>query len=443
MRLEKRTAWSLSGYRQSAFLKVVRSGKFLLAVFSAALFIAALFIQEIPLLWGSSKSVLNDNIRQTNDSSAPPHNGAADDDDDTTTTAGSHDSMTLEETQSRLRAMGQTPIFDAATTTTDPWKAELFQRLDRIRSVCGLLCQLNTVQDVQKYYTTTTTTLVPDDDTAVLPMARIQPVDCPAILGSEDVDAADNSTPSIIPVELQPYFTFDNAIPITNHKPKRTIALGVPKTTVWTEADIHQAMAEAKAGTLKGTYGVAATTLFRDDVGDLPIRGKSVMVIGTQKPWIEAILLHLGAAHVTTLEYSHIVSHHAQITTLQPHEFRQKFLAGTLEHFDGIVSHSSLEHSGLGRYGDTLNPWGDVLAVARAWCVTQPGGFLYLGLPTGKDAIVSNWHRVYGRIRWPLVAANWRPLPSPGNGQELTRDIALAARNGGFGYKFTKDPLND
>jgi Caenorhabditis protein of unknown function, DUF268 len=417
MRLEKQTARSLSVCRQS-ILEVVRSSKFLLGVFSAAL-VVALSIQELPL-WGSPKSV-DILANGTN-------NGGTD------ATAGSR--MTIEETQTRLREMGLTPIFNAKTTT-DPWKAELFQRLDRIRSVCGLLCQLNTVADVQKY-----TSPVPD---SALSMAQIEPVDCPAILGSEDVDAADSSTPSI-PVELKPYFTFDNAIPITNQKPKRTIALGVPKAAVWTEADINQAMAEAKAGTLKGTYGVAATTLFRDTVSDLPIRGKSVMVIGTQKPWIEAILLHLGAAKVTTLEYSHIVSHHAQIQTLQPHEFREQYLAaGTLQHFDGIVSHSSLEHSGLGRYGDALNPWGDVLAVARAWCVTKPGGFLYLGLPTGKDAIVSNWHRVYGRLRWPLVAANWRPWTSnsTGNGQELTRDISQAAQNGGFGYKFTKDSLRD
>ena len=26
----------------------------------------------------------------------------------------------------------------------------------------------------------------------------------------------------------------------------------------------------------------------------------------------------------------------------------------------------------LGRYGDALNPWGDILTVARAWCVSSP-----------------------------------------------------------------------
>ena len=41
------------------------------------------------------------------------------------------------------------------------------------------------------------------------------------------------------------------------------------------------------------------------------------------------------------------------------------FLAGRFEPVDLIVSYSSLEHSGLGRYGDALNPDGDKDAVAQ------------------------------------------------------------------------------
>ena len=33
--------------------------------------------------------------------------------------------------------------------------------------------------------------------------------------------------------------------------------------------------------------------------------------------------------------------------------------------YDAMVTFSSLEHSGLGRYGDGLNPWGDLIAMAR------------------------------------------------------------------------------
>jgi len=37
------------------------------------------------------------------------------------------------------------------------------------------------------------------------------------------------------------------------------------------------------------------------------------------------------------------------------------FLNNELGHFDGVITYSSLEHSGLGRYGDALNPWGDLV----------------------------------------------------------------------------------
>ena len=84
------------------------------------------------------------------------------------------------------------------------------------------------------------------------------------------------------------------------------------------------------------------------------------------------------------------------------------YLANKLSNFDGVVSISSLQHSGLGRYGDALNPWGDLIATGRAWCVTKPNGFLLLGLPGGsEDNIRYNAHRMYGQYRWPLITTNW------------------------------------
>jgi hypothetical protein len=117
------------------------------------------------------------------------------------------------------------------------------------------------------------------------------------------------------------------------------------------------------------------------------IMGSSILVIGSEKPWLEAILLALGASYVTTLEYGAIDSQHKQISTETPASIHEKYLSGKLELFDGIDSFSSIEHSGLSRYGDALNPWGDILTVARGWCLTKSDGFMYLGVPT------YNWGR--------------------------------------------------
>ena len=82
---------------------------------------------------------------------------------------------------------------------------------------------------------------------------------------------------------------------------------------------------------------------------------------------MEAMLLAAGAAHVTTLGYSPIANDHPQITTMRHTEFNARYLNGSLEKFDGAATFSSLGHAGLGRYGDKLNPYGDLVAMAKIW----------------------------------------------------------------------------
>ena len=77
-------------------------------------------------------------------------------------------------------------------------------------------------------------------------------------------------------------------------------------------------------------------------------------MIGTQVPWLEVILLEKGARHVTTLEYAPIENHHPNLTVILPNQMRDMYLNGTFRNanyqFDAIVTFSSLEHSGLGRF---------------------------------------------------------------------------------------------
>jgi len=55
--------------------------------------------------------------------------------------------------------------------------------------------------------------------------------------------------------------------------------------------------------------------------------------------------------------------------------------------FDAVVSYSSLEHSGLGRYGDPINPWADLITMSRAWCLTKQRGRALIAVPTGPDMV--------------------------------------------------------
>ena len=65
--------------------------------------------------------------------------------------------------------------------------------------------------------------------------------------------------------------------------------------------------------------------------------------------------------------------------------------------FDAVVSLSSVEHFGLGRYGDPLDPEGDMRAVAEMRRVLRPGGVLVLTttLTRGPRTVAFNAHRIY------------------------------------------------
>lgn len=163
----------------------------------------------------------------------------------------------------------------------------------------------------------------------------------------------------------------------------------------WSEASINRSIGEAKAGTLEGTYRRAETACLSKKIAvhwndtDLSVRGKHIVVMGSQIPWVEALLLARGAAHVNTID-----SGHPQVATYLPHDAAQLFLSGQLV-FDG-ASFSSIEYSGLGRYGDVLNPWGDLISLAKLWCMVKPGGpFFFPARNTPQDDVQWNAGRGY------------------------------------------------
>ncbi|TAK28797.1 MAG: DUF268 domain-containing protein [Myxococcaceae bacterium] len=53
-----------------------------------------------------------------------------------------------------------------------------------------------------------------------------------------------------------------------------------------------------------------------------------------------------------------------------------------------------IEHIGLGRYGDPLDPDGSLKALAELQRVVAQGGDFYLGVPIGRERVCFNAHRV-------------------------------------------------
>lgn len=139
------------------------------------------------------------------------------------------------------------------------------------------------------------------------------------------------------------------------------------------------------------------------------IRERSVLVFGSMEPWWEAVLLALGARHVTVLEYNTLTYEHAQLTTVLPRD-----LPEPPARFDIALSLSSFDHDGLGRYGDPLDPEGDLKAMQVARCLLAPGGLLVLSVPVGPDIVVYNLHRRYGPQRLPLLLRGFQAIHTTG-----------------------------
>ena len=180
----------------------------------------------------------------------------------------------------------------------------------------------------------------------------------------------------------------------------------------WTKERITYQVERLRARLMHGTYGRKVTNFFADILmmPELQVSGKRVLVVGSEKPWVEIALLLAGAAEVTTLDYGRIKTDHPQLRTITPPELNQQYRAGTMRPFDIAVSFSSIEHSGLGRYGDRLNPWGDLITVAKIGCLVKANGTMVIGVPSNtNDLLYNNAHRTYGLLRWPLLLTNWYP----------------------------------
>jgi hypothetical protein len=274
----------------------------------------------------------------------------------------------------------------------------MLERIKGVQKVCGDLCNSSLRGSPSKYF----------DNIRV-------PVNCPAIFGEARIDAPREQTlaPEDLPSEFYHDFTLNGRFPFRRYPCSFFDTVYLSKEAMqaeWPESLLNDWKRQAQDGVLEGTYGVSATNALIAAVKSVGMKGKRCLVIGSERPWVEAVLLAAGAEKVVTLEYGKIKSTHPQVTTMLPNEFAKAYLDGTLGTFDSVVTVSSVEHAGLGRYGDALLPWGDLIAIARGWCVTKLGGDLVIAVPAGPDELMFNAHRRYGPVRYPYLVANWKQV---------------------------------
>jgi hypothetical protein len=126
-------------------------------------------------------------------------------------------------------------------------------------------------------------------------------------------------------------------------------------------------------------------------------------------PWVESVLMGLGASNVTTVDFNEPLLGSGTppaMHTLPLQSLARVYAEG--RRFDLIVSFSGLEHDGLGSYGDPVHPDGDLAAMAEIRALLSARGTLLLGIPIClEDDIYFPNHRLYGPVRLPMMLSGF------------------------------------
>lgn len=212
------------------------------------------------------------------------------------------------------------------------------------------------------------------------------------------------------PAELMDRYTLGGTIPITYFYLDNTKFAA----KLYKRKEIDQMVADARER--KTSYYGATDAWLYYALDKYPITNKLVGVFGSLVPWYESVCLSRGALPLT-IEYNAVHYDHPDMRSCLVTDFKRQ-----PEFVDAAFSISSFEHDGLGRYGDPLDPDGDLKAMAFVKSVLKPGGRLYLSVPVGLDTLVWNAHRIYGDKRLPMLLDGWElieaiggPIPSKPN----------------------------
>ncbi|CAB3396468.1 unnamed protein product [Caenorhabditis bovis] len=155
-------------------------------------------------------------------------------------------------------------------------------------------------------------------------------------------------------------------------------------------------------------YGVDGLSMY-NAMKFISLKGQTGFVVGSMQPWVEVYALLNGASKILTVEYNKLVIQNQfqdRMSSILPIDFAKKW-ESFADSFDFAASFSSIEHSGIGRYGDPLDPIGDLREMLKIRCMLKKGGHLFLGMPQGTDAIVFNLHRIYGPLRLAMMFAGF------------------------------------
>lgn len=226
--------------------------------------------------------------------------------------------------------------------------------------------------------------------------------------------------PRIVPPHLQNEFTANGVIKISNYLYRNESNLEPP---IYFPEWIDQNLVKIEHKECN-YYGLTDHYLYQAIEKYLSaIEDKEVAIIGSVTPWYESIVIYYGGKP-TSIDYNPIINKDPRIKTMTVKEYEEHPIV-----FDAIISISSFEHDGLGRYGDPINPHGDFEAMEKTKKMLKKEGLLFLAVPIGQDMLCWNVHRIYGRYRLPLLLKGWKTVDSFGFNEKDYKRFSLQGQH--------------
>jgi SAM-dependent methyltransferase len=120
---------------------------------------------------------------------------------------------------------------------------------------------------------------------------------------------------------------------------------------------------------------------------------KTILDVGSYRGFVLGLLSHFNVTTVDVRSRQPISDKETVITC------DAKKLTFPDDSFDLVVSLCTVEHIGLGRYGDEFDPDGDKAAIREMIRVLKPGGHLVFStnITRARPSIAYNAHRIYSR----------------------------------------------
>lgn len=181
----------------------------------------------------------------------------------------------------------------------------------------------------------------------------------------------------------------------------------IPSRLVWTQEMWNQLKHSLDAGREIGPPDYPGCQL---DVALAATRwltgGETALVIGSVSPWLEAILLQAGSRNTVTLDIGKIQSEAEELRTVTYNEW-----AENSSRVDVLASFSTVEHFGLGRYGDKPSRDADINWMREfAFPNLKPNGIQFLAVPVAESSFRCDAHRIYGPRRLQRLIKGWKLL---------------------------------